>query len=65
MDLTQNRGFEDWGRVLGDEVMAVALIDRTVHHFHVVNDRSPSCRMRDHQNLLRSGPDRHRRNDGS
>ena len=27
--LTSNKGFEDWGGVLGDEVMAAALIDRT------------------------------------
>ena len=28
--LTSNKGFEDWGGVLGDEVMAAALIDRLV-----------------------------------
>ena len=28
-------GFEDWGGVLGDEVMAAALIDRLVHHCHI------------------------------
>jgi DNA replication protein DnaC len=26
--LTSNQGFEDWGEVLGDDVMAAALIDR-------------------------------------
>ena len=31
--LTSNKGFEDWGGVLGDEVMAAALIDRLVHHW--------------------------------
>ena len=35
--LTSNKGFEDWGGVLGDEVMAAALIDRLVHHCHIVN----------------------------
>ena len=30
--LTSNKGFEDWGGVLGDEVMAAALIDRLLHH---------------------------------
>ena len=52
--LTSNKGFEDWGGVLGDEVMAAALIDRLVHHCHIVN----SYRMKDHQNLLKSGSDR-------
>ena len=37
--LTSNKGFEDWGGVLGDEVMAAALIDRLVHHCHIVNIR--------------------------
>ena len=63
--LTSNKGFEDWGRVLGDEVMAAALIDRLVHRCHIVNIRGNSYRMRDHQNLMRSGTDRRRRKDGS
>ena len=29
--LTSNKGFEEWGSVLGDEVMAAALIDRLLH----------------------------------
>ena len=59
--LTSNKGFEDWGGVLGDEVMAAALIDRLVHHCHIVNIRGNSYRMRDHQNLLQSGADRRRK----
>jgi DNA replication protein DnaC len=30
--LTSNKSFEEWGEVLGDEVMAAALIDRLLHH---------------------------------
>lgn len=52
--LTSNKGFEDWGSVLGDEVMAAALIDRLLHHCHIVNIRGNSYRMRAHQDLLRS-----------
>ena len=63
--LTSNKGFEDWGGVLGDEVMAAALIDRLVHHCHIVNIRGNSYRMRDHQNLLQAGSDRRRKKDGS
>ena len=59
--LTSNKGLEDWGGVLGDEVMAAALIDRLVHHGHIVNIRGNSYRMRDHQNLLQSGSDRRRK----
>ena len=51
--LTSNKGFEEWGSVLGDEVMAAALIDRLLHHCHIVNIRGNSYRMRHHQDLLR------------
>ena len=55
--LTSNKGFEEWGLVLGDEVMAAALIDRVVHHCHIVNIRGNSYRMRAHQDLLQSASD--------
>jgi DNA replication protein DnaC len=49
--LTSNKGFEEWGDVLGDEVMAAALIDRVLHHCHIVNIRGNSYRMRQHTEL--------------
>jgi DNA replication protein DnaC len=52
--LTSNKGFEEWGAVLGDEVMAAALIDRLVHHCHIVNIRGNSYRMRDHRELSKA-----------
>jgi len=52
--LTSNKGFEEWGEVLGDEVMAAALIDRVLHHCHLVNIRGNSYRMRDHTALYRA-----------
>lgn len=58
--LTSNKGFEEWGTILGDEVMAAALIDRLMHHCHVVNIRGNSYRMREHADLglaLRPRPD--------
>jgi DNA replication protein DnaC len=58
--LTSNKGFEEWGAILGDEVMAAALIDRLMHHCHVVNIRGNSYRMREHADLrlaLRPSPD--------
>ena len=67
--LTSNKGFEEWGEIFGDDVMAAALIDRLVHHCHIVNIRGNSYRMRQHRELASrlSGPppravaDRHRR----
>ena len=43
------------GRIGGDddEVMAAALIDRLLHHCHIVNIRGNSYRMRHQQDLLR------------
>jgi len=49
--LTSNKGFEDWGAVFGDDIMAAALIDRLVHHCHIVNIRGNSYRMRHHTEL--------------
>ena len=58
--LTSNKGFEEWGSVLGDEVMAAALIDRLLHHCHVVNIRGNSYRLREHQQWLRTAADKRR-----
>lgn len=58
--LTSNKGFEEWGSIFGDDVMAAALIDRLLHHCHVVNIRGNSYRMRHHAELwttLNSPPD--------
>jgi DNA replication protein DnaC len=53
--LTSNKGFEDWGHVFGDDVMATALIDRLVHHCHIVNITGNSYRTRNHAELLGGG----------
>ena len=50
--LTSNKGFEEWGTILGDEVMAAALLDRLLHHCHIVNIRGNSYRMRQRGDLL-------------
>lgn len=58
--LTSNKSFEEWGEIFGDEVMASALIDRLVHHCHIVNIRGNSYRMKHHAALaaaLRHEPD--------
>lgn len=52
--LTSNKSFEEWGEIFGDEVMATALIDRLVHHCHIVNIRGNSYRMKNHAELYAS-----------
>ena len=59
--LTSIKGFEEWGSVLGDEVMAAALIDRLLHHCHIVNIRGNSYRMREHQQWLQSTAEKRRK----
>lgn len=49
--LTSNKSFEEWGEVFSDEVMAAALIDRLLHHCHIVNIRGNSYRVRSHAEL--------------
>ena len=49
--LTSNKTFEEWGEIFGDEVMAAALIDRLLHHCHIVNIRGNSYRLRHHADL--------------
>jgi len=50
--LALNKGFEERGNVLGDEVMAAALIDRLLHYCNIVTIRGNSYPMREHQHWL-------------
>src|SRR5436309_12600081 len=45
--LTSNTSFSDWGSLLGDEVLATALLDRLLHHSEVISITGPSYRMKD------------------
>src|SRR5262249_43689779 len=45
--LTSNRSFTDWGMLLGDEVLATALLDRLLHHAEVIAIAGRSYRMKD------------------
>jgi DNA replication protein DnaC len=45
--LTSNTSFAGWGTLLGDEVLATALLDRLLHHAEVVTINGPSYRMKD------------------
>jgi DNA replication protein DnaC len=45
--LTSNKGFGEWGEVLGDPMIATAILDRRLHHSHVLNIRGESYRLRE------------------
>jgi DNA replication protein DnaC len=44
--LTSNLSFTEWGSLLGDEVLATALLDRLLHHAEVISINGRSYRMR-------------------
>ncbi len=45
--ITSNRAVGDWGMVLGDQVVATAILDRLLHHSHVLTIRGDSYRLRE------------------
>ena len=46
--ITTNKGIKDWPELLaGDEVLATAILDRLLHHSHVLNIKGRSYRLRD------------------
>jgi DNA replication protein DnaC len=49
--LTSILSFCEWGDDFGEDVMADALVDRLVHHCHIVNIRGNSYRMKNHADL--------------
>ena len=46
--VTSNKAFSEWGQVLGDDVLAAAILDRLLHHCDVVSINGPSYRLKDH-----------------
>ena len=52
--LTSNRPVDDWGKLLGDTAAVTALLDRLLHHAHVLKCGPRSWRTKLHSDL-RSG----------
>ena len=46
MLITSNRSVVEWGSVFGDPVVATAILDRLMHHSHVITIRGDSYRLR-------------------
>ncbi len=53
--LTSNRPVDDWGKLLGDTAAVAALLDRLLHHGHLLKCGPRSWRMRHHA-LPAEGP---------
>ena len=45
--VTSNRAVSEWGTVFSDAVVATAILDRLLHHSHVVTIRGDSYRLRE------------------
>ena len=51
--ITTNKGIEAWPEVLaGDEILATAILDRLLHHSHVLNIKGRSYRLRELESAL-------------
>lgn len=44
--LTSNKYFGDWGELMNDAVIATAILDRLLHHAHIINIRGESYRLK-------------------
>ena len=45
--ITSNRPLEDWGRLLGDVVVVTPLLDRLMHHGHLLRFEGKSWRLKE------------------
>lgn len=51
--ITTNKSVRDWTELLaGDEVLATAILDRLLHHAHVINIKGRSYRLRELEETL-------------
>ena len=45
--LTTNQVFSKWADIFGDSVVTAAIIDRLVHHSHIIKIKGQSYRIKD------------------
>jgi DNA replication protein DnaC len=45
--VTSNKPFTAWGEILGEVAVAAAMIDRLVHHAHILSLKGESYRLKD------------------
>lgn len=44
--ITSNKSFQEWGDLFSDSIIASAILDRLLHHSHVINIKGESFRLR-------------------
>ena len=45
--VTSNKPFSAWGEIFGDDAVAVAMVDRLVHHAEILSLKGDSYRLKD------------------
>ena len=45
--ITSNRGLDDWAKLLGDVVVVAPLLDRLMHHGHLLKFEGKSWRLKE------------------
>lgn len=51
--ITSNKTFDEWGNIFWDSILASAILDRIVHHSHLVLIKGESFRMREQKENLK------------
>lgn len=46
--MTSNKSFTEWEEIFGDPVIATAILDRLLHHCHVINIKGNSYRLKNY-----------------
>jgi DNA replication protein len=49
--ITSNKSFGEWGELPGDRALATAVLDRLLHHAHILNIRGNSYRLKERRQL--------------
>ena len=55
--LTSNKSVTEWPEVFGDHAIATAILDRLLHHSHVLSIKGNSYRLRERAIAVSRGPD--------
>jgi DNA replication protein DnaC len=53
--ITSPKAFSEWSELLGNEVLAAAILDRLLHHAEVLPINGSSYRLKDRLTLARAG----------
>lgn len=57
--ITTNKPFSKWGEVFNDNMLANAILDRLIHHSHIIKITGPSYRIKDKiENLTQNTNDK-------